>query len=65
MEKCWIVAFTLLTSNQPIDLPSKEPPLGLGMFQIDITFFDFFPWMGFVTCMKIFEGLGPTPTSQA
>ncbi|CAL2272188.1 unnamed protein product [Prunus armeniaca] len=30
--KCWIVVFTLLTSNQPIDRPSKEPPIGLGSF---------------------------------
>ncbi|CAL9003922.1 unnamed protein product [Prunus brigantina] len=41
--KSWIVVFALLTSNQPIDRPSKEPPLGLGMFQIDITLFDCFP----------------------
>ncbi|CAL8152370.1 unnamed protein product [Prunus armeniaca] len=27
-----IVVFALLTSNQPIDQPSKEPPLSLGSF---------------------------------
>ncbi|KAI5312892.1 hypothetical protein L3X38_042066 [Prunus dulcis] len=30
--KGWIVVFALLTSNQPINRPSKEPPLGLGSF---------------------------------
>ncbi|KAI5343009.1 hypothetical protein L3X38_010885 [Prunus dulcis] len=30
--KGWIVMFALLTSNQPIDQPSKEPPLDLGSF---------------------------------
>ncbi|CAL8169538.1 unnamed protein product [Prunus armeniaca] len=30
--KGWIVVFTLLTSNQQIDRPSKEPPIGLGSF---------------------------------
>ncbi|CAL2238160.1 unnamed protein product [Prunus armeniaca] len=30
--KGWIIVFVLLNSNQPIDRPSKEPPLGLGSF---------------------------------
>ncbi|CAL2245640.1 unnamed protein product [Prunus armeniaca] len=30
--KSWIVVFELLTSNQLVDRPSKEPPFSLGSF---------------------------------
>ncbi|KAL6289750.1 hypothetical protein ACE6H2_007260 [Prunus campanulata] len=57
----WLSKFAELIRMRSLYCKSDHLILSsLGMFQIDTTLFDCFPWMDLVTCIKTSGGFGPT-----